>query len=230
MESEEEKKVETQTTEKAENSNVGQNTEKDLKDNKEEQEVKGTEENVAKAFGNTAEKNKNEGEKVKKDKAVAKTNADGSITFKSQEELDGFINRMYSKGAKSAEQKASETREEQLNEKEHQSAEIQEENEQIDTEGIRAKIALSMIDLDVNAKKAKRAAMLVDLSKVCENGEINDVKLKEEIDSIISEWPELKAENTQELKKGFAFGGSQENSNINSDDLEISRIFGNSAN
>ena len=46
--------------------------------------------------------NKNEGEKTKKQ--VAQKGDDGSIVFKNQDELDGFIRRMYAKGAEKAEQ------------------------------------------------------------------------------------------------------------------------------
>ena len=46
--------------------------------------------------------NKNEGEKTKKQ--VAQKGHDGSIVFKNQDELDGFIRRMYAKGAEKAEQ------------------------------------------------------------------------------------------------------------------------------
>ena len=46
--------------------------------------------------------NKNEGEKAKKQ--VAQKGDDGSIVFKNQDELDGFIRRMYAKGAEKAEQ------------------------------------------------------------------------------------------------------------------------------
>ena len=46
--------------------------------------------------------NKNEGEKTKKQ--VAQKGEDGSIVFKNQDELDGFIRRMYAKGAEKAEQ------------------------------------------------------------------------------------------------------------------------------
>ena len=46
--------------------------------------------------------NKNEGEKTKKQ--VAQKSDDGSIVFKNQDELDGFIRRMYAKGAEKAEQ------------------------------------------------------------------------------------------------------------------------------
>lgn len=45
---------------------------------------------------------KNEGEKTKKQ--VAQKGEDGSIVFKNQDELDGFIRRMYAKGAEKAEQ------------------------------------------------------------------------------------------------------------------------------
>ena len=44
--------------------------------------------------------NKNEGEKTKKQ--IAQKGDDGSIVFKNQDELDGFIRRMYAKGAEKA--------------------------------------------------------------------------------------------------------------------------------
>ncbi|MCI8396163.1 MAG: hypothetical protein HFJ52_00175 [Clostridia bacterium] len=246
MDNEEEKKVDTQTTEKVEDTNANESTKTEESGQKEEQKQEensnidaNAEEDIANAFGNTTGKNKNEGDKGKKANSVAQTNADGSITFKSQEELDGFIRRMYRKGATASEQKTNETKTEELKSEETtenkegqvavQNNEEHSEKTQVDTEGLMAKIALAMIDADINAKKARKAARLVDVNKVITDGNIDEAKLKEEIDEIVAEWPELKAEITAEtVNKGFAFGGSQENNNANSEDAEISKIFGNS--
>ena len=146
---------------------------------------------------------------------------------------------MYRKGATASEQKTNETKTEEAKEGEttenkegqtaEQNTEEHSEKTQADTEGLMAKIALAMIDADINAKKARKAARLVDINKVATDGIVDEAKLKAEIDEIIAEWPELKAEATAETaNKGFAFGGSQGNSNANSEDAEISKIFGNS--
>ena len=106
MENEEEKKVDTQTTGETEKSNANgsssdkgttdEGTEKEQSKNDGEQTK--NEEDISKAFGNSVDTNKSEADKSKKTNSVAKTNEDGSITFKNQAELDGFIDRMYKKG------------------------------------------------------------------------------------------------------------------------------------
>ena len=59
------------------------------------------------------------------------------------------------------------------------------------------------------------------------NGVLDKAKLKTEIEEIVAEWPELKAQAVIEEKKGFMFGGSQGDMSSNSEDTEISKIFGN---
>lgn len=151
---------------------------------------------------------KNEGEKTKKQ--VAKKGEDGSIVFKNQDELDGFIRRMYAKGAEKAEQgKASE----QVQENQTQQEETKKE-ESSATLDYTDKIALAMAKAGVDVKKVERAARLVDTSKILENGVLDVKKLEDEINAVIAEFPELK-NITQEEKeeKGFKFGATESNSN-----------------
>lgn len=152
--------------------------------------------------------NKNEGEKTKKQ--VAQKGEDGSIVFKNQDELDGFIRRMYAKGAEKAEQ--GETSK-QVQENQMQQEETKQE-ESVATADYTDKIALAMAKAGVDVKKVERAARLVDTSKILENGVLDVKKLEDEINAVIAEFPELK-NITQEEKeeKGFKFGATEGNSN-----------------
>ena len=154
--------------------------------------------------------NKNEGEKTKKQ--VAQKGEDGSIVFKNQDELDGFIRRMYAKGAEKAEQ--GETSK-QVQENQMQQEETKQE-ESVATVDYTDKIALAMAKAGVDVKKVERAARLVDTSKILENGILDSKKLEDEINAVIAEFPELK-NTTQEEKeeKGFKFGATEGNSNTN---------------
>ena len=164
--------------------------------------------------------NKNEGEKAKK--SVAKKGEDGSIVFKNQDELDGFISRMYAKGAKENQNKnnADNTEKNQTTPKKDSEENTQQEQNQVaqqNADYLSTKIALAMAKAGVNAEKVERAARLVDTSKVMVNGIINTTKLEEEINSVIAEFPELKNTKEEEKEeKGFKFGGSQGNSDDNS--------------
>ena len=152
--------------------------------------------------------NKNEGEKTKKQ--VAQKGEDGSIVFKNQDELDGFIRRMYAKGAEKAEQ--GETSK-QVQENQTQQEETKKE-ESTATVDYTDKIALAMAKAGVDVKKVERAERLVDTSKILENGVLDSKKLEDEINAVIAEFPELK-NTTQEEKeeKGFKFGATEGNSN-----------------
>ena len=153
--------------------------------------------------------NKNEGEKTKKQ--VAQKGENGEIVFKNQDELDGFIRRMYAKGAEKAEQgKTSEQIQESQTQQENTAQE-----ESVATVDYTDKIALAMAEAGVNVKKVKRAARLVDTSKILENGTLDEKKLEDEINAVIAEFPELK-NTTQEEKeeKGFKFGATESNSDV----------------
>ena len=152
--------------------------------------------------------NKNEGEKTKKQ--VAQKGENGSIVFKNQDELDGFIRRMYAKGAEKAEQ--GETSKQVQENQVQQEETTQEEN--VATVDYIDKIALAMAKAGVDVKKVERAARLVDTSKILENGILDSKKLEDEINAVIAEFPELK-NTTQEEKeeKGFKFGATEGNSN-----------------
>lgn len=183
-----------------------------MEDEKKEQNVDTQTTTGNKAQENQEQKteNKNEGEKTKKQ--VAQKGEDGSIVFKNQDELDGFIRRMYAKGAEKAEQ--GETSK-QVQENQMQQEETKQE-ESVATVDYTDKIALAMAKAGVDVKKVERAARLVDTSKILENGILDSKKLEDEINAVIAEFPELK-NTTQEEKeeKGFKFGATEGNSNTN---------------
>lgn len=160
------------------------------------------------------QKTENKDEGVKTKKQVAQKGEDGSIVFKNQDELDGFISRMYAKGAEKAEQgKTSKQIQETQNNQEDKEQEEKKGAVQTDYTD---KIALAMAEAGVNVKKAKRAARLVDLSKVLENGVLDPKKLEDEINATISDFPELKiAKEEEKEEKGFKFGATQSNSDEN---------------
>lgn len=152
--------------------------------------------------------NKDEGEKKAK-KQVAQKGENGEIVFKNQDELDGFIRRMYAKGAEKAEQgetskqiQETQTKQEELKQ--------QEQNQVVPPDYLSTKIALAMAKAGVNADRVERASRLVDTSKILEDGNINDKKLEEEINAVVAEFPELKNSKEEEKEeKGFKFGATQ---------------------
>lgn len=152
--------------------------------------------------------NKNEGEKTKKQ--VAQKGENGEIVFKNQDELDGFIRRMYAKGAKEA-----------TNNSNNENQDVQKDDQDksnitnsIPDDYVSTKIALAMAKANVDPKKAERAARLIDSSKILIDGALDNSKLEEEINSVISEFPELKVKkDLEEDNKGFKFGATQGNSN-----------------
>ena len=156
---------------------------------------------------------KNEGEKTKKQ--VAQKGEDGSIVFKNQDELDGFIRRMYAKGAEKAEQgETSKQVQETQNKQEDNGQEM--EQQTVPADYLLTKVALAMAKAGVNAEKVERASRLVDINKIQENGAINDKNLEDEINAVIAEFPELKnAKKEKKQEKGFKFGATEGTSNQN---------------
>ena len=157
--------------------------------------------------------NKNEGEKTKKQ--VAQKGEDGSIVFKNQDELDGFIRRMYAKGAEKAEQgETSKQVQETQNKQEGNGQEM--EQQTVPADYLLTKVALAMAKAGINAEKVERASRLVDINKIQENGAINDKSLEDEINAVIAEFPELKnAKEEEKQEKGFKFGATEGTSNSN---------------
>lgn len=144
---------------------------------------------------------KNEGEKEKKTNATK--NSNGSITFGSQEELDGFIDRLFAK-----------RKENQTNnqaEKATSTQETQKEETQNISTDFTSEIALTMAESGIDATRTRRLARLVDQSKCVVNGVLDVDKLKAEIDAISSEFPEFKkkeetSDSKEDKKEGFKFG------------------------
>lgn len=153
---------------------------------------------------------KNEGEKAKKQ--VAQKGEDGSIVFKNQDELDGFIRRMYAKGAEKAEKNET-SKQVQETQNKQEDKEQAKETTQVDYTD---KIALAMAKAGVDVKKVERASRLVDMSKVLVSGILDAKKLEDEINAVISEFPELKiAKEEEKEEKGFKFGATEGTSNQN---------------
>lgn len=165
-----------------------------------------TTDNAQNNQGQKAE-NKNEGEKTKKQ--VAQKGENGEIVFKNQDELDGFIRRMYAKGAEKAEQGETSKQVQETQNK-------QEEPKETVMQDYTDKIALAMAKAGVDVQKVERAARLVDMSKVLENGVVDSKKLEDEINAVIAEFPELKnAKEEEKQEKGFKFGATEGTSNAN---------------
>lgn len=243
----EEKKVDTQTTgndtqsnntnnSNNQNSKVDEifgNTKETSQDSKQGEQNNNTN---AEKKTDTSNQNKNEGEKGKKVNNVAQKNDDGSITFKNQDELDGFIARMYAKGAEKASQGET-SRQKQENpeddSKENETKEetpVQNQQNSLPTDYYQNKIGLAMAVKGISPAKLQRASRLVDQEKVIINGVVDDTKLEEEINAIISEFPELVGEssNTSE-QKGFKFGAAGNQTQDATDNIndELDEIFGN---
>ena len=243
----EEKKVDTQTTgndaqsNNANNANnqaskvdeiFGNTKEKSENAKNEEQNNNTNAENKT----DTSNQNKNEGEKGKKANNVAQKNEDGSITFKNQDELDGFIARMYAKGAEKASQGETSKQKQddpEDNSKENGTKEETPEQSQQNTlpsDYYQNKIGLAMAVKGINPTKLQRASRLVDQDKVIVNGTVDDAKLTEEIDAIISEFPELVGGvNSASEQKGFKFGAAGNQTQDATDNIndELDEIFGN---
>lgn len=161
--------------------------------------------------------NKNEGTKANeqskgKSKNGITKNDDGSITFESQEKFEEFAGKMFRKGADKVEQNSKQVQETQ-NKQEEPGQEEPKETVQTDYTD---KIALAMAKAGVDVQKVERAARLVDMSKVLENGIVDSKKLEDEINAVIAEFPELKnAKEEEKQEKGFKFGATESNSNSN---------------
>ena len=161
--------------------------------------------------------NKNEGIKANeqsKNKNGITKNEDGSITFESQEKFEEFASKMFRKGADKVEQK--QTTEKASNSENMQEDKKQEEPKETVMQDYTDKIALAMAKAGVDVQKVERAARLVDMSKVLENGVVDSKKLEDEINAVIAEFPELKnAKEEEKQEKGFKFGATEGTSNSN---------------
>lgn len=246
MENEEEnKKAGTQTA--TEETSTGANNDNNEKTNSDadianafgNKEESDTEDNSKKEDGTAGAENKTEKKGGSKANSVAKQNEDGSITFRNQEELEGFINKIYAKGATKAENNNNETDDsksdedaeegqEQKNESANNASTQKEPDNTVEqVRDYTDSIALALVEADINTKRARAASRLIDTSKVIVNGALDEAKLQEEINNLISEWPELKNTTVQnQQEKGFKFGGEgQQDENMEED--QIAQIFGN---
>ena len=239
----EEKKVDTQTTGNDTQSNNNSNNQASKVDeifgnsNENNKESKNNVTQVnndkpnEKGKTDVANQNKNEGEKGKKVNNVAQKNNDGSITFKNQDELDGFIARMYAKGAEKATHKQKQGDPENDSKENETKEETPGQNQQnaLPSDYYQNKIGIAMAVKGINPTKLQRASRLVDQEKVIVNGTVDEASLEEEINAIITEFPELVGGvNSTNEQRGFKFGatGNQTNATSNIND-EIDEIFGN---
>lgn len=236
----EEKKVDTQTTGNDTQSNNNSKVDEIFGNTKEtsknsNQEKNSTNVNAEKQT-DTSNQSKNEGEKVKKANNVAQKNEDGSITFKNQDELDGFIARMYAKGAEKATQGATSKQRQENTEDESKENQTKDETPKQNQQSVlpsdyyQNKIGLAMAVKGINPTKLQRASRLVDQEKVIINGAVDDTKLEEEINAIISEFPELvEGANSTSEQKGFKFGAAGNQTQDATDNIndELDEIFGN---
>lgn len=169
--------------------------------------------------------NKNEGTKTNeqsKSKNGITKNADGSLTFESQEKLEEFANKMFAKGASKTEQGKMTKENANLQNMQEEQGQKEENNQDqnqrqvLPQDYLLTKVALAMAKAGVNAEKVERASRLVDINKIQENGSINDKGLEDEIKAVIAEFPELKvAKEEEKEEKGFKFGATQSNSDEN---------------
>ena len=236
----EEKKVDTQTTGNDTQSNNNSKVDEIFGNTKETSENSKQEKNStnvnAEKQTDTSNQSKNEGEKVKKVNNVAQKNEDGSITFKNQDELDGFIARMYAKGAEKATQGATSKQRQENTEDESKENQTKDETPKQNQQSVlpsdyyQNKIGLEMAIKGINPTKLQRASRLVDQEKVIINGAVDDTKLEEEINAIISEFPELvEGANSTSEQKGFKFGAAGNQTQDATDNIndELDEIFGN---
>lgn len=236
----EEKKVDTQTTGNDTQSNNNSKVDEIFGNTKETSENSKLEKNNtnvnAEKQTDTSNQSKNEGEKVKKANNVAQKNEDGSITFKNQDELDGFIARMYAKGAEKATQGATSKQRQENTEDESKENQTKDETPKQNQQSVlpsdyyQNKIGLAMAIKGINPTKLQRASRLVDQEKVIINGAVDDTKLEEEINAIISEFPELvEGANSTSEQKGFKFGAAGNQTQDATDNIndELDEIFGN---
>ncbi len=156
----------------------------------------------------------NEQSKGKSKNGIIK-NDDGSITFESQEKFEEFASKMFRKGADKVEQ--NKTTQEQTTKQAQETQKTEEQQSQNQPiQDYTDKIALAMAKAGVDVQKVERAARLVNMSKVLENGVVDAKMLEDEINAVITEFPELKNTKEEEKQeKGFKFGATEGSSNSN---------------
>ena len=150
--------------------------------------------------------------------------------------LDGFIARMYAKGAEKATQGATSKQRQENTEDESKENQTKDETPKKNQQSVlpsdyyQNKIGLAMAIKGINPTKLQRASRLVDQEKVIINGAVDDTKLEEEINAIISEFPELvEGANSTSEQKGFKFGAAGNQTQDATDNIndELDEIFGN---
>lgn len=133
-----------------------------------------------------------------------------------KEELDAIINEASNKDMKG-----------ESGEKKKPGVEEFSKEVEKNTRYVNAELKIALLQADVKREKIDRAINLIDKSKILDDGEIDNDKLAEEIESLTKDWPELldsKKEDNSSI--GFVVGsdGKEEKS---TDGAKLSEIFGN---
>lgn len=92
-----------------------------------------------------------------------------------------------------------------------------------------AELKASMAIAGVDPQKVQRAVRLIDASSVIENGQYSEEKAKQEIETLLQDWPELKQVKEESNSNAFYFG-APEQSEQNQEEKQkgmFSSIFGN---
>lgn len=92
-----------------------------------------------------------------------------------------------------------------------------------------AELKASMAIAGVDPQKVQRAVRLIDPVNVIENGQFSEEKAKQEIETLLKDWPELKLAKEESNSNAFYFG-APEQSEQNQEEKQkgiFSSIFGN---
>lgn len=92
-----------------------------------------------------------------------------------------------------------------------------------------AELKASMAIAGVNPQKVQRAARLIDITNVIENGQFNEAKAKQEIEALLKDWPELKQAKEESNGNAFYFGAPEQSEQDQEEKQKgiFSSIFGN---
>lgn len=93
----------------------------------------------------------------------------------------------------------------------------------------RAELKASMAIAGVDPQKVQRAVRLIDASSVIENGQYSEEKAKQEIETLLQDWPELKQAKEESNSNAFYFGAPEQSEQSQEEKQKgmFSSIFGN---
>lgn len=92
-----------------------------------------------------------------------------------------------------------------------------------------AELKASMAIAGVDPQKVQRAVRLIDASSVIENGQYSEEKAKQEIETLLQDWPELKQAKEESNSNAFYFGAPEQSEQSQEEKQKgmFSSIFGN---